>query len=580
MEVDDKLEESPMMTPTDDVSTVVNDSLEESPDILVMPPTDDVSLEQPNQCIEAYQELITTYNTSLLKKLPHDVVDACTEYANESAILPVNGKTRRVLAKLIENHQDDKRPIASYIGGPMNISCHWSEKYKKMIYIFGEFHFNGDDCHKLTKGRFDNPEIINIVDYLKQYFSFPTAFTDFYLEMPAFIMPEGYYYRLGGNIFNLWKLRDTFHKCVDATLRNEQKDCNLSRMHYFDIRQGDVKDSLQNPISIFLRDGYQMINILSNKPYNMFIILKNLKAFHATYYNLITLFSSEDNQEYYNMWYNQINEFGLLQKELSRVIDGYEDEKMKDIIENFIKEEMTLNLRSTIMSQGETVSRELLRKASIYFNKLCASFFKECKDTQGDIEIKRKEKYFTNLHASLIKIHKICLIYNCIVIDGYLLARVFKKFDIDTQDLNKKRQTDEPKEPHNIIIYAGNAHSKVYRKFLTQLGFEDKGNSGQMDHEKIVFDTDDSVHKCVDMSKIKQPFFYDWPPIKLKTRQLLIPKNPSVPNKHELFKIPKSVTNISGHLRYNKLSYKHQIPTILPEVADMLLYRHRAGQKK
>jgi hypothetical protein len=150
------------------------------------------------------------------------------------------------------------------------------------------------------------------------------------------------------------------------------------------------------------------------------------------------------------------------------------------------------------------------------------------------------------------------------------LARVFKKFDIDTQDLNKKRQTDEPKEPHNIIIYAGNAHSKVYRKFLTQLGFEDKGNSGQMDHEKKVSDTDDSVHKCVDMSKIKQPFFYDWPPIKLKTRASFIPKNPSVPNKHELFKIPKSVTNISGHLRYNRLSYKHQIPNILKDVAEML----------
>ena len=550
---------------------------EESSDLLMAESGGDTmvandNLEQPSECIQAYEDLITTYNTSLLKRLPRDVVDACTEYAKESAILPVNGKTRRVLAKLIENHQakDDKRPIASYIGGPMNISSHWSEKYKKIIYIFGELHYNGDDCSKLTRGRRDKPEIINIVDYLKQYFSFPTAFTDFYLEMPAFTMPQGYYYRLGNGI-NILNLRDTFHKCVDANLRDDQKDCILSRMHYFDIRQGEVKDGLLNSISIFILDGDELLRILSKQPYNIFTILKNLKAFYATYYNLISLFSSsrdEDNQEYYNMWYNQINEFGLLQKELSRVIDGYEDEKMKDIIENFLKEEMTVNLRSTIMSQGETESRRILMNESSIFINLCLRFFEECKKNQGKISTKRKEEYFTRLYKSLRTIHKICTGYNCIVTDGYLLARVFKKFNIDTEDRDKKRPTDEPEEPHNIIIYAGNDHSKVYRKFLTQLGFEDKGSSGQMDTQKIVFD--DGVHKCVDMSKIKQPFFYDWPPIKLKTRQLLIPKNPSVPNKHELFKIPKSVTNISGHLRYNKLSYKHQIPTILPDVAEML----------
>lgn len=556
MDID--IEESPdiPMTPTDDDTTVVNDSLE-----------------QPSECIEAYQELITTYNASLLKKLPRDVVDACTDYAKEKAKSSVDGKTRRVLAKLIENHQNDKRPIASFIGGPMNISCHWSEKYKKLIYILGEFHLKGDDCSKLTKGRRDNPQIINIVDYLKQYLSFPTAFTDFYLEMQAFIMPEGYYYR-HGNILNMLKVRDTFHKCVDANLRDGYEDCNLSRMHYFDIRQGDVKDGLLNQISVFLLDGAMMLKILNKKPYNMFIILKNLTAFYATYYNLILLFSSsnyKDNQQYHDLWYSQINEFPLLQKELERVIIGYEDEKMKDIIENFIKEEMLLNLRNTI-KQEETVNRETLRKQSMFFINLCFHFFKGCKRTQGKISSKIKEKYFTGIHKSLRTILVICKRYNCIVIDGYLLARVFKKFNIDTTDLNKKRPTDEPEEPHNIIIYAGNDHSKVYRKFLTQLGFEDKGSSGHMDSE---IDSEDTVYKCIDMSKIKQPLFSDWPPVKLKSKALIIPKNPSVPNKHELFKIPNSVTNISTERfpRYNRFSYKHQIPNILPDVYEMLLKR-------
>jgi len=559
----DELEESPdILIPTtdeDDVSTVANDSLE-----------------QRSECIEAYQNLITTYNASLLKKLPHDVVDSCIEYAKKTANRSVNGKTRRVLAKLIENHQVDKRPIASFIGGPVNISCYWSEKYKKIIYIIGEFHVNGDDCKKLTRGRYDNPKIINIVDYLKQYFSFPTAFTDFYLEMPAFIMPYGYYYRHGNSI-NILKLRDIFHKCVDATLRNEERDCDLSRMHYFDIRSGDVKDGLLNPISIFCLDGETMNSILNKKPYNMFIILRNLRAFYVTYYNLLTLFSSstyEDNQEYHNMWYRQINEFPLLQKELKNAIVGYEDEKMSDIIENFIKEEMTLNLRATIKSNKETISREGLRKASIYFNKLCESFFKECKKKQGNISIERKEKYFTHLHSSLKIILNTCVIYNSVVTDGYLLARVFKKFNIDTEDINKKRPTDEPEEPHNIIIYAGDAHSTVYRKFLTQLGFEDKGRSGEMNTQKEI--VSGTVYSCIDMSKIKQPLFSDWPPLKLKTRHV-IPNNPNVPKEDEKFKIPRSIENIKNkNMRYNKFSYKHKIPTILPDVAEMLPWSRRS----
>ena len=558
-----------------------DDKLEESSDLPMTQTDDDTndSLEQPIECIEAYQELITTYNASLLKKLPRDVVDACTKYAKETAKSSVDGKTRRVLAKLIENHQakQDMRPIASYIGGPVNISCHWSEKYKKLIYVIGEFHVNGDDCKKLMRGRLDNRKIINIVDYLKQYFSFPTAFTDFYLEMPAFIMPHGYYYRHGNSI-NILNLRDTFHKCVDATLRNEERDCDLSRMHYFDIRAGDVKHGLLNPISIFYLDGELMNKILIKQPYNTFIILKNLKAFYLTYYNLITLFSSstyEDNQEYHNIWYRQISEFPLLQKELKRTIVGYEDEKMNDIIENFIKEEMTLNLRATITFQEETVSREILRKASISFNKLCVDFFKECKEKQGNIKIEKKEQYFTRLHASLTKILTICKTYNAIVIDGYLLARVFKKFNIDTEDINKKRPTDEPEEPHNIIIYAGDAHSTVYRKFLTQLGFEDKGSSGEMNTEKKIFY--DTVYSCIDMSKIKQPLFSDWPPIKLKTKVVSMPNNPIVPKKDEKFKIPRSIENIKNkNVTYNKFSYKHKIPTILPEVAEMLLSRHRA----
>lgn len=37
---------------------------------------------------------------------------------------------------------------------------------------------------------------------------------------------------------------------------------------------------------------------------------------------------------------------------------------------------------------------------------------------------------------------------------------------------NKQRPTDEPEEPHNIIIYAGIYHSNNYRRFLDNIGFK------------------------------------------------------------------------------------------------------------
>jgi hypothetical protein len=543
------------------------------PPELAMPYPDDITKEfgygiygpddhlQPTKCIEAYENLIITYNTSLLKDLPREIVNRCTEFAKKTAKLPFDGKTRTVLAKLIENHQakPDKRPIASYIGGPMNISCHWSEKYKKLIYIFGEFHGDGNDCDKLTKGRFDNPEIIDIEDYLKQYFSFLTAFTDFYIEMHSFVMPEGYYYQfLSHNRMN--RLRRTFHKCVDSKLRRGDKECNLSRMHYFDIRQGDVKDKM-NRISIFLLDGESLRGILNSTTIDKYTVFENLKAFYDTYNNLIRLFmflsdsdpAKNTSQHYYNMWYSQIEKFPLLQKELRRVA-RYQDEDMKSLIVDFIKEELTVKLGRII--EKEECSQEILKTSSIGFNNLCIQYFQDFK--KNELPIETIKQYCTQLNKLLEKITNICLTYNCLVIDGYLLARVFKKFDIYTEDSDKKRLTDEPEEPHNIIIYGGTSHCAIYRKFLKQLEFEDKGSYGEMDYEKI--NTGD-VFSCIDMSKIEQPLFSNWPPNKPKALPVF-PPNPSV-DKDELFKVPEEVIKL-GVIgpRSPRYSYKNSIKRI------------------
>jgi len=58
-----------------------------------------------------------------------------------------------------------------------------------------------------------------------------------------------------------------------------------------------------------------------------------------------------------------------------------------------------------------------------------------------------------------------------LVMDTYCLSRVFKKFDVETDF--------QPKETHNIIIYAGDLHSGVYSEFIeNELGHEPVYNEG------------------------------------------------------------------------------------------------------
>jgi hypothetical protein len=58
-----------------------------------------------------------------------------------------------------------------------------------------------------------------------------------------------------------------------------------------------------------------------------------------------------------------------------------------------------------------------------------------------------------------------------LTMDIYCLARVFKKFEVETDF--------QPKETHNIIIYAGDAHSKIYSEFIeNELGHAPVYNEG------------------------------------------------------------------------------------------------------
>jgi hypothetical protein len=104
---------------------------------------------------------------------------------------------------------------------------------------------------------------------------------------------------------------------------------------------------------------------------------------------------------------------------------------------------------------------------------------------------------------SYVKMFKHFLLdMEALIADAYLLSRVFKKFNINTDEPKKKRGFDEPQTPHNVIIYAGDLHSKRYRKFL-----ENNMNCKRL--EQNIYDHSMPVHStnCINMEGIKQPLF-------------------------------------------------------------------------
>jgi hypothetical protein len=139
--------------------------------------------------------LVKFYNTSILSKADVVFRDACFEEAercsHEIKQTKDTGKIKReVLMKLIQNHKRNadpytlkmhKKPIAEFIGGPFTLTMQWSEKYKKLIYIFGENHNYITDCSTQTQlGGF------LIEDYMWQMITKSDCFIDFYIELPGY----------------------------------------------------------------------------------------------------------------------------------------------------------------------------------------------------------------------------------------------------------------------------------------------------------------------------------------------------------------------------------------------------------
>jgi len=438
------------------------------------------------------QTLVKTYNASILKDFPKPLKESFLTTAKdcleEHKFEPETGKERTVLATLISN-LDKTRTLTNvwFMEGPLNISLHWSQRFQKLIYIIGELHVETKKCPLDKK-----ESTLTIEDYLSSWFKNPTAYTDFYLEIEGFEIPDGYRYEFFGKQ-NIDELRKRFSTCIDKLTRDKDLNCQTSRMHFFDIRQGDIKGGIP-PIIMFITKIVFLISDIKYDPSDSNKISKLQKFLddNKEYIDSLLKISLYRKQKYKEYWYDQLYNFKIIKKEIDSM-----DENVRPYLNLFIErklEEYTDgDNRSFVIVQMQIIFKKR--------NEWNREDIKVCESLYDELMIFME--HITNL--------------NTLFTDAYLLARIFKTFKINDPDPEKRRLVDEPSEPHNIIIYAGNTHANRCREFLYDfIGFKTLEKSGKgFDgvYNGLRF------HKCIDIKEpnldgtntITQPLFNRWP---------------------------------------------------------------------
>jgi len=464
-------------------------------------------------CKDMANILIKTYRPSIIDSFSQDLRIACEKEAlkiinNSDNYMHRKQRGRKVLAKLITNRKKPHHRV-SFVGGPFNLTHHWSNKYKKEIYIWGEHHGEIVDCP-------NDPglNIVNIEVFLSNiFFTNPIAFSDFYLEMQSYEVSRGYKeYEYSADRMNI--LRNWFGKCIGPE-RNSYNLCNNSRMHFFDIRQGEVRWG-KNSSSLFMNEclvflPYANIKLKEHKDkmypkhspspsdeskvwdeycYDI-PFLKEITTFVKRWKSFLDFFSRfykndvDTKLNYNKFWYDQIYNFKLLAKEITVMHTD-----VKPLLNIFIKKELDKLLRFEHIKLADNSEKVI----DIYEN-IDESIYSK--------QLNVKYRKIKELIDSLDNIKNRVLPFNTLITDGYLLARIFKTFKVYDKFSLYPRKTDEPAEPHNIVIYAGNAHSQRYRSFLKYLGFGLIESSGELEKPG-------RFSNCVDMIDIRQPFFNKW----------------------------------------------------------------------
>jgi hypothetical protein len=390
-------------------------------------------------------ELHRTYDARILLKYPRNI---------QNIFLSVAGKNynklkgNKVLLSLINMlNSPSKQPVTDYLSGPDEIIKMSSSRYDKTIYLFGESsHSSLSGCHKFPMLK----KQVKVGDYLNDLFRTSPVFIDFYIEIGVMLNVLVNIPKDSGQ-----RLYDIFNKMKDCFGKQDLKCDSNVRIHGIDARNITSKnlglERTYKNLGLIATDVRMQMYVLKNRRSGVWI---SVKDFVLKYKDVIEVFKKVKTvDDIIKIIIDDINKDRLLEKEFRRSIL-----KKEDIIDFFVNNHVRKELEKI----------HAINFFGKWFNIL----------TTSDI-----------FPPGLDIINIILDISTGSIMDVYAVSRMFKIFDV-------KKTEFYPREPRNIIYYAGNGHTIPMFKFLEKLSFStvEKANS-------------DVLSSCVNMKNIKQPLF-------------------------------------------------------------------------
>lgn len=400
-----------------------------------------------------------TYNANVLDLDENKIIGK--EFDRLSKIHRDSKKGNKILMDLVYNHYNQIKPFPAFIGGPQTLTMHWSKTYKKIIYIFGEQHLDKIDCEK----RFEDAKTkkwISIEDFFEDLIHKTDVYLDIYFEFPAIKKLDRRYYEsfkpfpTGSRMYILFQ---SFKKYVQPGTKNDEDCSKLIRVHYFDSR---VEDQQGTGV------GVDDINWFSITIFNLVQLsipseLKKLAKENTRFKSVLNGLASKDEKLLIEFWMKQYKENKYNAEKLLNCPLNFE-------ILNFIEDELKLEFRT----DNSIKIRAILVKYIPYIL--------DAKLDDDDIL-----KIFDLIYESIT-------IPKAFTADVYTLASIFKDLE---------NVTNQPTQQNSVIIYGGNAHSEIYRKFLKRVLFKELIIAGKPS-------AGSEQATCVDMEKLDEPFFSDW----------------------------------------------------------------------
>jgi len=440
--------------------------------------------------------LVKTYNVRKIDSASIELKDALKDRAieccNENP-MEIHKNQRIILKKLINNYFNPniKQPNPKYIAGPITLTVHESLDKERIVCVFGEVHTDVKNCNMFKHEEKETyntkkSDKMTIDFFLYELMKTTTAYLDIYIEFAAFERTLGGYYSYfsgGASNTHLDKLFKKFKKCIElpskstddsSTSSRSTGDCELARVHFFDSRRINGKDRV-----IGLSDVFELIEkifYLQRKcPNDTDLIEKYIELVNTNekVKYILNSLGEEDEKEYLDFW----------KKELRSELN------IKETKSGSYESRASIKERKIMEKIKDFTEKEIERKAKMYRKN-----FKELVTTIFESEKGKKQNIidaFNSLNAYMIDT-------NSTVADVYLLARVFKDFDMTKMKTHANNITDQPDKAYNVIIYAGDGHSRIVRRYLKQNGFKTIASTGKYDLNDLKY--------CIDMRGIPPIF--------------------------------------------------------------------------